>query len=86
MVTLFLKTVLRHSQYNFLEWVHYSSKSLANNSKNSVINTSMLRGNRTERRDAENTALAFRAEAVRTQIANLDGILQHMKEHHRKDK
>lgn len=46
----------------------------------------MLRGNRTERTDAENTALAFRAEAVRTQIANLDGILQHMKEHHRKDK
>lgn len=46
----------------------------------------MLRGNRTERRDAENKALAFRAETVCTQIANLEGILQRMKEHHRKDK
>lgn len=46
----------------------------------------MLRGNRTERRDAENKALAFRAETVHTQIANLEGILQHMKEQHRKDK
>lgn len=46
----------------------------------------MLRGNRTERRGAENKALVVRAETGRTQIANLEGILQHMKEHHRKDK
>lgn len=44
----------------------------------------MLRGNRTERRDTENKALAFRAETVSNQIANLEGILQRLKEHHRK--
>lgn len=36
----------------------------------------MLRGNRTERRDAESKALAFGAETAHTQIANLEDILQ----------